>query len=152
MRKIKLPRIGAVSLVLFIVATLLAIRVSADDWPQWRGPHRNGKSDETGLLQKWPEQGPKVIWAVEGIGRGHSSPSVKDNIVYATGMIDRTDYLQAIDPEKFAIVSQFRVEAGAGPHWAHPAISNGILYIRHGDTLTACDIREPGNSFQGKEK
>jgi outer membrane protein assembly factor BamB len=79
--------------------TTLAGRVNASDWPQWRGPQRDGKIQETGLLKTWPEQGPKILWSIDGLGRGHSSPSVKDNIVYATGMIDRTDYLQAIDPK-----------------------------------------------------
>src|SRR4051812_47288887 len=32
------------------------------DWPQWRGPNRDGVSTETGLLETWPEAGPKVLW------------------------------------------------------------------------------------------
>jgi len=70
----------------------------------------------------------------------------KGSIIFADGMLycyeERRGIMALVkpDPADFATVSQFRVEAGEGPHWAHPAISNGILYIRHGDTLTAYDI------------
>ena len=46
------------------------------DWPQWRGPRRDGISDEKGLLPSWPEGGPKLLWKVDGLGRGWSSPIV----------------------------------------------------------------------------
>lgn len=36
------------------------------EWPQFLGPHRNGISAETGLLDKWPEGGPKVVWRIPG--------------------------------------------------------------------------------------
>ena len=38
------------------------------------------------------------------------------------------------------IVSTFKVDDGEGPHWAHPAIYNGLLYIRHGSVLLVYDI------------
>lgn len=99
MRVIKFHRSGTISLLIINLIASLVLRASASDWPQWRGLHRDGKSDETGLLRTWPEKGPEILWSIEGIGRGHSSPSVKDNTVYVTGMIDRTDYLQAISTE-----------------------------------------------------
>jgi outer membrane protein assembly factor BamB len=45
-------------------------------------------------------------------------------------------------PENFEVVSSFRVKEGTGPHWAHPAISDGKLFVRHGDVLMAYDIKE----------
>ena len=48
----------------------------AADWPQWRGPERTGISGETGLLQQWPADGPKLLWRVDDIGDGYSTPSV----------------------------------------------------------------------------
>ena len=57
------------------------------DWPQFRGPNRDGKSAETGLLQEWPEGGPKLLWSVGGIGIGFSSVAVADGYVYTTGMV-----------------------------------------------------------------
>jgi len=46
----------------------------ADDWPQWRGPHRTGISRETGLLKEWPKEGPKLVWQVKDIGYGFGTP------------------------------------------------------------------------------
>lgn len=43
---------------------------STSDWPQWRGPQRNGISHENGLLKHWPMQGPKLLWQVNDIGDG----------------------------------------------------------------------------------
>jgi outer membrane protein assembly factor BamB len=61
------------------------VRAAESGWPQWRGPRRDGVSEETGLLQAWPEGGPKLMWKVTGIGRGYSSPIVVDDTVYITG-------------------------------------------------------------------
>ncbi len=44
-------------------------------------------------------------------------------------------------PEKFDLVSSFRVTLGKGPYWSHPSIYDGILYVRHGDVLMAYDVR-----------
>lgn len=46
------------------------------------------------------------------------------------------------DPEKFEPVSSFKVPLGTGPHWAHPVIHKGVLYIRHGEALMAYDIKK----------
>src|SRR5688500_10961046 len=54
-------------------------------WPQFRGPRRDGVSDERGLLPAWPEGGPKPLWSVTGAGRGFSSPIVVDDRIYLTG-------------------------------------------------------------------
>jgi len=58
------------------------------DWWQWRGPNRDAKSSETGLLKKWPEGGPKLLWAVEGLGKGFSTVAVADGAIYTTGMME----------------------------------------------------------------
>lgn len=45
-------------------------------------------------------------------------------------------------PEDFNIISTFRIREGSGPHWAHPAISDGKLFVRHGDILMLYDIKK----------
>ncbi len=45
------------------------------------------------------------------------------------------------DPSGFNVISQFKVTAGAGPHWAHPFIADGKLLIRHGEVLMVYDIK-----------
>jgi outer membrane protein assembly factor BamB len=54
-------------------------------WPQWRGPRRDNICDETGLLQQWPEEGPKLLWKTTGLGRGYSAPIVTGGRIYITG-------------------------------------------------------------------
>lgn len=62
----------------FILCTASLTR--GDDWPQWMGPQRDGVWKESGLLEKFPDGGPKVRWRVP-IGAGYSSPSVADGKV-----------------------------------------------------------------------
>ena len=57
-------RIGP--LVALLCLTLSPAVAPAADWPQFLGPARNGISAETGLLEKWPEGGPKEVWRVPG--------------------------------------------------------------------------------------
>jgi len=45
-------------------------------------------------------------------------------------------------PEGFNIISEFQITLGDGPHWAHPVINDGVLYIRHGTALMAFDIKQ----------
>lgn len=58
---------------------------SGADWPQWRGPQRNGISPETGLLQAWPEKGPRLLWEVKDAGSGYSAPAVFGSRIYLMG-------------------------------------------------------------------
>src|SRR3954465_9690075 len=61
--------------ILAILCTFAAIAAAAD-WPQWRGPARDGISKETGLLQEWPTEGPKLLGQRDGLGDGYSTPSI----------------------------------------------------------------------------
>ena len=58
---------------------------AANDWPQWRGPLRNGISAETGLLKQWPAGGPPLVWKATGLGEGYSSVSVVGDRVFTMG-------------------------------------------------------------------
>ncbi|HET6647053.1 MAG TPA: PQQ-binding-like beta-propeller repeat protein, partial [Pyrinomonadaceae bacterium] len=55
---------------------------ASSDWPQWRGPQRDGVSKETGLLKQWPKEGPKLVWQVNDLGDGYSTPSVVGDRIY----------------------------------------------------------------------
>ena len=46
------------------------------------------------------------------------------------------------NPEKWEVISSFKVTEGTGPHWAHPFISNGKLYLRHGEVLMVFNVKE----------
>jgi len=57
----------------------------ATDFAQWRGPQRDGHSPETDLLQEWPKDGPKLLWQVQDVGAGYSTPSVVGDRIYLLG-------------------------------------------------------------------
>jgi hypothetical protein len=46
------------------------------------------------------------------------------------------------DDKKFEVISSFKIENGRGPHWAHPVIRDGRLYVRHGEALMVYNIAE----------
>lgn len=72
--------------------------VSAEEWPQYLGPRRDGISKETGVLEKLPEGGLKKVWSAT-VGIGYSSPVAVDGKVYLFSTVDEKDTLQAFDAE-----------------------------------------------------
>jgi outer membrane protein assembly factor BamB len=84
-------------LFLLSLASLYGITAPAQETAQWRGPDRDGKYPETGLLKKWPETGPKLLWHFEGLGEGHSSAAVANERVYTAGLIEGIGYLFCFD-------------------------------------------------------
>ena len=82
-----------------LLASLFLTSAVAPDVAQWRGPNRDGIYNETGLLKKWPDGGPKLVWHFDQLGDGHSSAAVTGKGVFTTGMIDGTGYLFAFSTE-----------------------------------------------------
>lgn len=71
--------------------------VWADDWPQWRGPARNGTSGETGWLAGWPAgKAPVVAWRA-AVGKGHSAVSVRQGRAYTLGWDGQRDTVFCLD-------------------------------------------------------
>lgn len=79
------------------LVTLLSITLVANDWPQWRGPDRTGISKETGLLQTWPAEGPKLRWKAINIGTGYSAPIVVKGRVYLQTTKETHEFALALD-------------------------------------------------------
>lgn len=69
----------------------------AGDWPQWRGADRTDISKETGLLDSWPEGGPKRLWLNKEGGLGYSGFSVVGGKLFTMGLIDGKSHLLAFD-------------------------------------------------------
>ena len=67
----------------FAIALLVAATASADDWPQFRGPNRDGKWNETGLLKTFPDDGLKIRWRAP-VSFGWSSPVVVKGLIFVT--------------------------------------------------------------------
>ena len=88
-----------VAVIAFAVtsAVLLSAQTTSGDWPQWRGPDRNGVSRETGLLQEWPSGGPAVAWSAKGLGAGYGTVAVKGTRVFVQGLRGRQTMLHSLD-------------------------------------------------------
>ncbi|MHC4759243.1 MAG: HEAT repeat domain-containing protein, partial [Planctomycetota bacterium] len=78
--------------------------VTAGYWSQFHGPLRDSVCREKGLLKKWPEGGPKMLWTVKGLGRGYSSVSIAGSRLFTMG--DRKNE----DGEKLQFVSVFDIQ------------------------------------------
>lgn len=83
------------------------------------------KSGKTMYETKWENKG---------------SVSVADGLMYCYEEKRGNLALVRPTPEKFDIISSFRITLGSGPHWTQPVIKNGVLYIRHGDALMAFKV------------
>ena len=84
-------------LSLAMMAVLSASSLAQSDWPQWLGADRENRSKDTGLLQSWPEGGPKQAWRTEGIGDSFGAVSVAGGRIYLLGDLEDGSYLFALD-------------------------------------------------------
>ncbi len=68
----------AVSLLLFwlSLSAPLAANMAGEDWPRFLGPRGNNVSSETDLLDRWPTNGPPLLWE-KTVGTGYGAPSVR---------------------------------------------------------------------------
>ena len=66
----------------------ICLSVSAQDVVQWRGVNRDGIYNESGLMKKWPDGGPKLLWHFDELGDGHTSAAVTSKAIFTTGMIN----------------------------------------------------------------
>jgi outer membrane protein assembly factor BamB len=111
-------------LILFIASCCFApATVRAEDWPQWRGPNRDGKSADTGLLKNWPAEGPKLAWKATGLGKGYSNMSVAAGRLFTMGDKDDAGYVMALAPADGKILWATKVGAAGSTdpaQWSHP--------------------------------
>ena len=80
-----------------LIMAILGIPLNAQDIAQWRGPGRDGIYNESGLLKKWPDAGPKLLWHFDELGDGHASAAVTANAVYTAGMIEGKGFVFSFD-------------------------------------------------------
>lgn len=78
------------------VSFIFTIASNAADWPQWRGPRRDGHSADKSLLKQWPEGGPRLVWWTNGLGIGFSSVSVADGKIFTMGDGPDSSYVHAL--------------------------------------------------------
>lgn len=126
------------------------IRSDMSDWSQWRGPRRDGISEETGLLSSWPADGPPRLWTATEIGRGYSSPIVADATIFITGDQENDLIISA-----FSLDGELRWQAKNGAAWERSfpgarsscTYDHGKLYHMNAHGRLACLDPKSGNEL-----
>jgi outer membrane protein assembly factor BamB len=103
------------------------------DWPQWRGPNRDGISKETGLLKEWPSQGPPLAWKTNGSGQGYSSMAISQGRLFTMGIRGDSEFVIAFDVATGRPLwvrphgTPFKNDKGDGPRGT-PTVDGDRLY------------------------
>lgn len=140
------PLITLGQTLVLALAILLSDSVIAADWPQWRGPSRDGISRETGLLKEWPTNGPALLWQQQQVGSGYSAPAVVGDLIFLTankGMDD--EFVQALavkDGKQIWKTTIGKVGVNKGPQYpgarSTPTVDSERLYVLGSDGDLAC--------------
>jgi outer membrane protein assembly factor BamB len=124
---------------------------SAENWPQLHGPRRDNKSTETGLMKKWPEGGPEMVWTARGIGNGYAGTAIVDGRLYTAGDIDDKTVVSALDDRTGELIWQTengRAYTGSAPNArVVPTYNDGKLYHLGGGGDIACLDAESGRKL-----
>lgn len=109
---------------------------------QWRGDHRNGIYDETGLLKEWAADGPKLLWKYEGLGDGFTSAAIANGNIYITGLIDDILVLYVFDLKSGQLLRQKGVGKERDSKYPGPrstvCVNDGKLYIYNALGMLYC--------------
>jgi len=117
--------------------------INAQDWPQWRGPNRDGISKETGLNLDWSEKKPALLWTFRQAGAGYSAPVIVGSTLFSQGAADGKDFAFAIDTKtgklkwKQDLGPMFIMERGSGPRGS-VTVDGGKLYLIRGGGQIHC--------------
>jgi outer membrane protein assembly factor BamB len=120
---------------------------TAGDWPQWRGPNRDGISKETGLLKQWPTEGPPLVWKAKGAGAGYSTMSVSGGRLFTMGLRGDREFVIAFDvatgKEAWATAhgGAYRDSRGDGPRGTPTVDGNNVYALGGNGDLSCLDAR-----------
>lgn len=127
--------------ILFIIGVII---LSCDEdkiLSQWRGPDRDGKYPDKGLLNEWPAAGPEMLWHYEGLGIGHGSVGFSKDRIFVLGMKDTAGFLFAFDLEgKLMWKSEYGKEwylSYAGSR-STPVVAGNLVYFTSGFGKVFC--------------
>ena len=123
--------------MLLLLAPLTAF---AEDWPNWRGPARNGISAERQWKNTWPTDGPAVLWRAN-VGTGFSSLTVANARLYTMGNSDDQDTVFCLDARNGKVIWKHTYECPLddrffeGGPTSTPTVENDRVYSlsRNGD-------------------
>jgi outer membrane protein assembly factor BamB len=129
--------------IIFILLVSSLAFAFADNiqFSQWRGPNRDGIYPEKGLLKKWSENGPGLIWSFNDLGAGHGNAGFGNNKIFILGMPDTTGFLYAFDYKgKLLWKKEYGVEwheTYVGPR-STPTIVGDLVYFESGQGIVYC--------------
>jgi len=150
-RAVRMARAARVLVAAGVLVGVLSAAASTAwcaDWPQFRGPARDGKSGDTGLLKEWPAGGPTMLWSIDDLGFGYSSATVTSSMLYTTGLEDKTGYVYAYDLNGNRLWKK-----SYGPDWSGstpgsrttPTLDGGLLYVMSGYGRVVCFDAKTGD-------
>ncbi len=121
----------------------------AADWPQWRGPNRDGICTETGLLKSWPEGGPKLLWEITGLGKGYSSLTIVDGRFYTMGDVRLgSEKVQCVLAYDLSTCKRLWTAKVGAPHSdgprCTPTVDDGLVYAIGTDGNIVCVDADTG--------
>jgi outer membrane protein assembly factor BamB len=118
-----------------------------DDWPQWRGPNRDGISRETGLLKNWPKEGPKVLWRAPS-GEGYAAIVIAKGRGYTMIGQSGNEFLICFDPANGKEVWRLKTDGifyndqGNGPR-STPVVDGDFVFGLSGNgKLHAANVKD----------
>ena len=133
---------GGFMTALFVFMVAVQHDVAGGDWPQFRGPNRDGKAVAGhDLLPAWPDEGLEPVWVYEGLGEGYSSAAVTEDGVYITGMEGEEGFVYALDAQ-----GGLRWKSSYGRDWPRsyrgarttPTVRDGRVYVMSGQGRAVC--------------
>ena len=131
------------ALIVLAAIVFCLSEAKAQDWPQWRGPNRDGISKETGLLKQWPATGPALVWKATGAGGGYSSLAISGGRIFTMGVRAGRENVIAFDvatgKELWATPhgAVFSNDRGDGPRGT-PTVDGDRLYALGGNGDLSC--------------
>jgi outer membrane protein assembly factor BamB len=120
------------------------------DWPQLRGPERNGVSKDTGLIKQWPSSGPQRAWSISNLGEGFGSIAIKGDRIFVQGTKEDLSVIFCLNRADGKTVwsaglgRKVNEGRGNGPR-STPTVDNDRVYVLTENGDLAC-LRAPDGS------
>jgi outer membrane protein assembly factor BamB len=126
-----------------IILIIMALSASLDAQVvnNWRGPDRQGMYQETNLLKEWPENGPVMAWAFEGLGKGFTSAVPANGKIYTSGMEGETGYIYELSMQG-QLLRKFPYGEEISSNYpgtrSTPTIAGDLAYVATGHGKLVC--------------
>ena len=140
-RRRTLPLVGGLALLIGLAGPSVA------DWPQWRGPNRDARSSDRGLLREWPAGGPPLLWRTSGLGVGYASLAVTGGRIFTLGDLGDDQFVIALSEG-----GELQWKSKIGPAWKDqyggprgtPTVDGGRVYAIGTEGDLVCLSAESG--------